>query len=160
MSRTIAVAAAVAILMALAVTQTCAVRLSSPKSVRLPATSSVETSSPKSAVHDVWMADFLLLRVRCPAGGYTVQQRANAIEMRANNLLKLGGFDLATVKVWKSGNDALLYANGQLLVTVDPCTAMANDTTPERLANLWAQRLRTIYPKVVPEKPLLKRPSP
>ncbi len=135
MNRTIAVVAAVAILMALAVTQTCA------------------------AVHDVCMADFLLLRIRCPAGGFTAEQRADAVEMRANNLLMLGGFDLSTVEVRESGDDVVLYANGQLLVTVDPCTALANNTTPEQLAEVWAQRLRTIYPQVVPKKPLLKRPS-
>ena len=135
MNRTIAVVAAVAILMALAVTQTCA------------------------AVQDVYMADFLLLRIRCPAGGFTAQQRADAVEMRVNNLLRLGGFDLSTIEVRKSGDDMVLYANGQLLVTVDPCTALANNTTPEQLAEVWAQRLRTIYPQVVPKKPLMKRPS-
>ena len=143
MNRTIAVVAAVAILMALTITQTCAARL----------------SCPESAAHDVWMADFLLLRVRCPAGGFTAEQRANAIEMRVNNLLILGGFDLCSVEVLKSGNDVLLYANGQLLVTVDPCTAMVNDTTPEQLAEVWAERLRTIYPQVVPRKPLLRPQS-
>ena len=103
---------------------------------------------------DVMMADFLLLRVRCPAGGYTAEERATQIQARANALLVLDGFDLSTIKVEKVGTDAILYAGGELLVTVDECTARANKTTPERLANVWADRLRTIYPKVVPKKPL------
>ena len=107
-----------------------------------------------AAAVDVMMADFLLLRMRCPAGGYTVEERASEVEARANILLVLDGFDLSTIRVETVGADTVLYAGGRLLVTVDECTARANDTTPQRLADLWAERLRKIYPQVVPKKPL------
>lgn len=99
------------------------------------------------------MVDFLLLRVRCPAAGYSVAERAEAIQHRVNDLLVLGGIDLDTVQVQMAGKDAVIYANGKVLVTVDECTARANSTTPEGLATVWANRFRDIYPRVVPTAP-------
>ena len=109
---------------------------------------------------EVMMAGFLLLRVRCPAAGYSIEQRADAIQRRANDLLVLDGIDLSSIRIEKSGSDALVYAGGKLLVTVDPCTARANKTTPELLARIWAARLRGIYPEVVPKRPKAQTSRP
>lgn len=102
---------------------------------------------------DIMMVGFLWMRVRCPAAGYTAQQRVDTIQARVNDLLVIGGIDLSTVKVVPEGRDASIYANGKLLVTVDECTARANQTTPILLANVWANRFKEIYPQVVPKLP-------
>lgn len=106
-----------------------------------------------AASGDVMIANFLFLRMRCPAGGYTAEQRADAIQTRANELLTLDGLDLSTVTVSKVGKEAAIYAGGRLLVTVHECDARANKTTPMKLAQIWADRFREIYPSVVPIRP-------
>jgi len=102
---------------------------------------------------DVMIADFKWLRIRCPAAGYSIAQRADAIQARANNLLSLSGLNLSTVIVRMEGTDAVIYADGKLLATVGWCDARANDTTPEALAQVWAQKFKEIYPNVVPRPP-------
>ena len=39
---------------------------------------------------EVWLTNFLLLRIRCAAGGCSAEQRADTIQQRANDLLALG----------------------------------------------------------------------
>jgi hypothetical protein len=101
---------------------------------------------------DIWLSGFLVLRIRTPAGGYSIDERVNAVQSRANNLLQLGK-GVPKVVVAKAGTDAVIYAGGRLFITVTPADAKANDTTPLQLAAVWAQRLRTILPKASPEKP-------
>lgn len=103
---------------------------------------------------DVMMAGSVWIRMRCPAGGYTAQQRAAIVQNRVNDLLVLGGFDLDTLRVEIKGADAVLRAAGKVLVTVDEPTARANNTTPELLAHIWAARFRDIYPRIVPTRPV------
>jgi len=107
---------------------------------------------------DVWLGGYLLLRIRTAAAGYSVADRVNAIQARANSLLELGRSG-AKFTVGKSGRDAIIYADGSLFITVTPADAKANGTTPERLAAIWAQRLRTILPKASPEKPGVGLPA-
>ena len=102
---------------------------------------------------DVKLAGYTLFRMRCPSAGYSISERAAAIQRRANDLLTAEGIDLSTVKVVPIGNEAAIYVAGNLLVTVDNCTAKANGTTPIKLANIWADRLKKIYPVVVPKNP-------
>jgi hypothetical protein len=107
---------------------------------------------------EVYLGGFLLLRIRCAAGGYTVDQRVSALQMRANDLLELGKRTSA-VTVKRSGADACIYADRTLFLTVTSADAQANGTTPESLANTWAQRLRTILPQATPEKPGVGMPG-
>ena len=91
----------------------------------------------------VWLGGSLLLRVRCAAGGYTIEQRADAIQQRANLLLQLGD-NLPKITVRKSGADSDVYAGGTLFLTVTSADGKANGTTSASLANTWATRLRDI----------------
>ncbi len=102
---------------------------------------------------DVMMVGSLLLRVRCPAAGFSVQERTSAIQERVNDLLILGGIDLDKVRVVRLGKSAAVYIGEKLLVVADPCTAKANGTTPLILANTWAKRFKEIYPDVFPKLP-------
>ena len=98
----------------------------------------------------VMMGGYMLFRMRCPSPGLTAQQRADIIQARVNELLDWDGFDVNSVHVKKCGKDAAVYADGKVLVTVDPETARLNKTTTEGLAQVWAQRVREIYPKAAP----------
>jgi len=107
---------------------------------------------------EVRIGSFVLLRIRCAAGGYSIAERANAIQMRANNLLR-GGKEYGKVTVKKSGKDANIYVDGTFFMTVGPGDARANHTTPMKLANIWAERLRVMLPKSTPDKPGVGRPG-
>jgi len=107
---------------------------------------------------EVWLGNSIVLRVRCAAAGYTIDQRVNALQLRANDLLEAGK-DIPTITVRKSGKDAVVYAGDTLFVTVTPADAQANGTTTEKLADIWAERLRTLLPKVTMYKPGVGSPG-
>ena len=100
---------------------------------------------------DVMMVGFLLFRVRYPSPTMTVEQRADAIQARVNDLLFIGGVDLSTLRIEMVGKDAAIYVADKLLVTVDEPTARANKTTPMQLARVWADRFIAAYPEAVPK---------
>jgi hypothetical protein len=109
-------------------------------------------------VREVRIGDYLLLRVRCAAGGYTIDERVAALQQRANNLLK-GGKEYSTFSVRKFGKCANIYAEDVSFMTVTPGDAKANNTTPMKLAKIWAARLRNLFPKSTPDKPGVGRPG-
>jgi hypothetical protein len=111
-----------------------------------------------AGTQEVRLGDRLLLRVRCASGGYTIDQRVNELQLRANNLLQ-DGKDVIAFSVRKSGTDSNIYANSTFFMTVSPADAKANGTTSEKLANIWAERLRVIFPKSSPDKPGVGRPG-
>ncbi len=107
---------------------------------------------------EVRLGNELLLRVRCAAGGYSVDERADALQSRANNLLQ-GGKNVRAFSVRRAGTDSNIYADDKFFMTVTPADAKANGTTSETLANIWAERLRLIYPKSTPDMAGVGRPG-
>lgn len=106
----------------------------------------------QSSSGEVYLAGFMLLRIRCGAGPYTLEDRVSKLQHRANDLLELGKHVTAfTVK--KTGSDVAIYADKDIFLTVAPGDAKANGTTVGSLAQTWAQRIREIYPQATPEKP-------
>jgi hypothetical protein len=106
----------------------------------------------------VWLGNSLLLRVRTAAGGYTIEQRVEAIQRRANALLEKG-MSIPKVAVRKSGASANIYAGNTLFMTVTPADGRTNGTTSMKLANIWAGRLRDILPRITMDKPDVGRPG-
>jgi hypothetical protein len=92
----------------------------------------------------------VVMRIRIGAGGYTPQQRADAVRARLTPILGFAGLKAAdvTVRQTRPGQDAAIYVRDSLLITVDRSLAGANGTTPEALARVWADRLRTVLPRV------------
>lgn len=101
---------------------------------------------------NVMMANILLFRIRCPASGYSVQERADAVQRRLNDLIVAGGIDMNTVKIVTVNNTTAIYAGGRLLVTVSECDARANKTTVAKLARRWTDRFKKIYPMIIPPR--------
>lgn len=108
--------------------------------------------------HEVRLGDYLLLRVRCAAGGYTIDERVNALQLRSNDLL-IDGRNISTFTVRKAGTDSNIYADNTFFMTVGPADAKANGTTSEKLANIWAERLRSVYPLSTADKPGVGMPG-
>lgn len=100
----------------------------------------------------VYLGGFMLLRMRTPAGGFSAEQRAAALQMRANALLQLGK-GIPRVTTVRTGKDVNIFTDRNLFVTVTQADARANHTTTDKLAAIWASRLRTILPQATPEKP-------
>jgi hypothetical protein len=92
----------------------------------------------------------VVMRIRIGAGGYSPQQRADAVRARLAPILGFAGLKPADVSVRQTrpGQDAAIYVRNSLLITVDRSLAGANGTTPEGLARVWADRLRTVLPHV------------
>lgn len=109
---------------------------------------------------EIMMGGYLLWRIRCGSAGFTLEQRTDIIQARVNNLLELGAFDPSMIRIVPKGTDVSLYAGDDLIITIDECTARANRTTPAGLAQVWAQRLREIYPLATPRPPLTEQPEP
>jgi hypothetical protein len=107
---------------------------------------------------EVWLGNSLVLRVRSAAAGYTIDQRVNALQVRANDLLKAGR-DIPSITVRTSGRDAVVYTGDKVFVTVTSADAQANGTTTERLASIWAGRLRTLLPRITMYKPGVGSPT-
>ncbi len=76
--------------------------------------------------------------------GASAQERATAAATRLEAAL-VPWDGTADVSVGTDADDMpTLEVNGQFVATVDPDTAAANNSTPEGLAERWAERLRGV----------------
>ena len=96
---------------------------------------------------DVLIGDDVVLRVRFPAGGYTVEQRAELIMLRINELLGSQPFDPSDVKVGVVNKECVVLIGGNVIITADSATAKYNKSTPQQLAEIWAANLRRVIPQ-------------
>ena len=96
---------------------------------------------------DVLIGDDVVLRVRFPAGGYTVQERAELIMLRINELLGSKPFNPSDVKVAVQNKEYVVMVGDNLIITADSATAKFNKSTPQQLAEMWAANLRRVIPK-------------
>lgn len=106
-------------------------------------------SFAQAAEGDIWLAGYLLLTLKTPAEAKAFQQRVDIVQLRANDLLEYSS-KLPSVGVKKSRGQVNIVAGGKVFLTVTPADASVNKTTVDKLANSWAQRLRTILPKATP----------
>lgn len=105
------------------------------------------SASPLLAAEgDISLAGQVLLRIRYPAAGYTVAQRADAVQSRLNATLTMPGVGSGDVAVKMVGKEAAVYVRSQLIITADSTTAKFNQTTPAKLAAAWAANLRKALP--------------
>ena len=96
---------------------------------------------------DVLIGDDVVLRVRFPAGGYTVQERAELIMLRINELLGSKPFNPSDVKVAVQNKEYVVMVGDNLIITADSATAKYNKSTPQQLAEIWAANLRRVIPQ-------------
>jgi len=96
---------------------------------------------------EVIIGQEVVLRVRFAAGGYSVEQRADIVTQRINRLLGSRVFDPSDVTVAVRNKEYVVLMGDTLIITVDKETAAFNKTTPEKLANIWADNLRRVIPK-------------
>ena len=104
---------------------------------------------PAFAVHggDVIIGQEVVLRIRFPAGGMTVQERADAVTLRINELLGSKPFHPSEVTVGVRNKESVVLIGETVIITADADTAKFNKATPQQLAEMWAANLRRVIPK-------------
>lgn len=91
----------------------------------------------------------MLMRIRVPAEGKSVKERADEITDRLPVILGLSQLKPNEISVVKaSKNTAKIMVRKQLLVTVTPEDGKANGLTTMQQAQSWLKNLRRILPRV------------
>ena len=93
-----------------------------------------------------------IYRVRVAGGGYSIEQRADAIQLRVNDILGIGPILPQDVTVSPVGSEYAVYVKGRIIFTADTATAKFNQSTPYELANIWATHLRNVLPGLTEAK--------
>ena len=96
---------------------------------------------------DVIIGQEVVLRIRFPAGGLSVKERADRVTERINNLLGSEPFNPSDVKTGIRNKEHVVLIGDNLIITADKRTAEFNKATPEQLAKIWATNLRRVIPK-------------
>jgi hypothetical protein len=105
------------------------------------------------ADESVWsVAGKEVLRMRASVGGLTPDKRVERLDERMNNILSRGdGAVEARHLALKRGRGVIaIFVRGELLVTITPEDAAANNTTREYLAHAWLSNLRKTLPLIAP----------
>jgi len=91
----------------------------------------------------------VILRMR-DAGGFTAEERAAIVRQRLIPILSMPDLQpsAVTVRPGPAGAWATIYVRDHMLVTVTEALARANNTTPVRLARIYADRFRRVLPRV------------
>ncbi len=106
--------------------------------------------SPVSASTVISLGGKQIMNIRTGAGGFTPQQRADAVSDRLVPILSITNLTPADVHVQqkRAGQDASITVRGHLLITVDRTLAQVNGMTPYALAEKWAGTLAAVLPQV------------
>jgi len=112
-----------------------------------------------AAPGDVVVGERVVMRVRFPSAGLSVEQRAEAIQQRIFPFLGSAPFDPAQVRVQPHGQDFAVMIGSTLIATTDPRTAAANGMTPRQLADVWAANLARAIPLAKARTPGEEPPS-
>lgn len=96
------------------------------------------------------VADQLIAISRVPAGGFTADQRIDHVNERLAYIL--GNEPLAPryIKAVPVCGGMAIVVNNQLLVTVTPADARANNTTVAGLTRVWLRAARAALPQSRP----------
>ena len=115
------------------------------------ALTTARAQSPSDAANTsttISLAGEVVMRIRTGAGGYTAEQRADAVRTRLTPILSLPGLTSKDVTVQTLPTQSNILVRGHLLLTVDQTLAQANGQKPDQLAQTWAGKLRETIPQV------------
>ena len=89
-----------------------------------------------------------ILRIRTASAGLSIEQRADTLQERLVTILAAPDLRPSDITVAPSGKDCKILVKGKLFVTATQTDASFNKTTTRQLANIWADHIRTVLPKV------------
>lgn len=113
----------------------------------------ISLAIPVFAVHGglIVIGNEQIFRLRHDYGGMTIQQRADAVTLRLNEILGCPCVYVNTIKIKKMGQDYAVMYGKTLIVTVDKATADDNMVSTKKLARQWANNLIRVLPKAKAE---------
>lgn len=113
----------------------------------------VTLAIPVFAVHGgmIVIGNEQIFRLRHDSGGMTIQQRADAVTLRLNEILGCPCVYVNRIKVRRHGKDYAIMYGKSLIVTVDSATAKDNMISTRKLARQWANNLKRVLPKAKAE---------
>ena len=89
----------------------------------------------------------LIFRIRHDSAGMTIQQRADAVTMRLNEVLGCPCIYVNLIKIKKQGSNYAIMYDKSLIITVDKQTAASNGISTKQLAKIWANNLKRVLPE-------------
>jgi len=99
---------------------------------------------------DVTLGGEVLLRIRYPRGGLTVQQQADKVTERLVNIIGDPTIKAEDIYMKKMGKEYSIFIRKQIIITTDERTAKANGMTSEKLAQRWLKIFKRVVPECVP----------
>ncbi|GAB4456454.1 MAG: hypothetical protein OHK0029_14400 [Armatimonadaceae bacterium] len=101
--------------------------------------------------NEIALGGEVIMRIRHNMGGYSAEERADAIRNRLVTILAMEDLksDEVTYRQVGFSDNYGIYVRDNLLVTVGPMMAQANNTNPEALAEMYTMKLREVLPQVV-----------
>lgn len=102
---------------------------------------------------DVVVGGEVVMRVRVPAGGFSVTERVNILTERINILLGGNEFYPDRLVIKMVDSSCCIAYEKQLLVTVDAESARSNSCSVQQLADKWAINLRRVIPEAKAKLP-------
>jgi hypothetical protein len=113
----------------------------------------ISLAIPVFAVHGglIVIGNEQIFRIRHDAPGMTIQQRADVVTQRLNELLGCPCIYVNRIKVVRHGEDYAIMYGKQLIITVDKATAKDNSISAKKLARQWANNLKRVLPKAKAE---------
>ena len=102
--------------------------------------------------NSVFVGGTPIYTVRVGGGGYTPEERADAIQQRVNECLGIGPIYPQDVTIEQFGGEYTVNVKGRLVFTADSATARYNQSTPHELAHIWATHLRHVLPELTEPK--------
>lgn len=101
-----------------------------------------------AAPGEVTLGGEVIIRLRVPAGGLTLEQRGDLVQERVNQLLAITDLTENDVTVLPNRYGPTIYVRGRKLITVDAETATAAEREAGSLARAWARQLAAVLPLV------------
>ncbi len=106
----------------------------------------------------IYLCNEVAFRIRTTVGGRTIEQRREAVRLRLIQAYAQQRITADNITLRSVPGGWAIFVGDQLLVTVTPVDAQANQTTAALLAQVWLQRLKDLLPRCRPEVPPGVRP--
>ncbi|HEY8418216.1 MAG TPA: hypothetical protein VIK93_09310 [Limnochordales bacterium] len=116
-----------------------------------PAVAAAQTAEEPEEAWDVIFAGVLVLRVRYGLGGMSALERQHLVYQRLREAVEALGEDLSPglVHVTEADGQVFLQLGPHVIVTVDEAHARYQRSTPQGLAEVWADNLRRAVARYV-----------
>lgn len=101
----------------------------------------------------VALAGQVVLRIHAPAAGKTCKERADIVQQRIVDALSIGVLYPKDIHAQKQRGEWAVFVKDILIITADATSARVNNTTPQKLAEVWAKNLQKTLPESTPQKP-------